>query len=146
MNPRSRHLSVYRQLTDFSMRYLVFVYGTLRVGQLNDINLKTPQPLFVGMAKVKGQLYSRGWYPGIRLGGDQWVVGEVYDISPELLAQLDVLEEVAPVPSGEYQRLNTLVLCGEKQLLCEIYELSTDFAKRSQVLDQGNWLVYAPHS
>ena len=72
------------------MRHLVFVYGTLRLGQRNDINLKTPQPLFMGMAKVKGQLYSRGWYPGIRLGGDQWVVGEVYDISPELLAQLDV--------------------------------------------------------
>ena len=128
------------------MHHLVFVYGTLRIGQRNDINLKTPPPLFVGMAKVKGQLYSRGWYPGIRLGGEQWVEGEVYDISPALLAQLDVLEEVAPVPSGEYQRINTLVVCGEQQLACEVYELSANFAAQSQLLDQGNWLGYAPHS
>jgi gamma-glutamylcyclotransferase (GGCT)/AIG2-like uncharacterized protein YtfP len=128
------------------MRHLVFVYGTLRIGQRNDINLKTPTPSFVGMAKVKGQLYSRGWYPGIRLGGEQWVEGEVYDILPALLAQLDVLEEVAPVPSGEYQRINTLVVCGEQQLACEVYELSAEFAERSQLLDQGNWVAYAPHS
>ena len=128
------------------MHHLVFVYGTLRIGQRNDINLKTPPPLFVGMAKVKGQLYSRGWYPGIRLGGEQWVQGEVYDISPALLAQLDVLEEVAPVPSGEYQRINTLVVCGEQQLACEVYELSANFAAQSQLLDQGNWLAYAPYS
>jgi gamma-glutamylcyclotransferase (GGCT)/AIG2-like uncharacterized protein YtfP len=128
------------------MHHLVFIYGTLRMGQRNDINLKTPAPLFVGMAKVKGQLYSRGWYPGIRLGGEQWVEGEVYDISPALLAQLDVLEEVAPVPSGEYQRINTLVVCGEQQLACEVYELSANFAAQSQLLDQGNWLAYAPYS
>ena len=128
------------------MRHLVFVYGTLRIGQRNDINLKTPPPLLVGMAQVKGQLYSRGWYPGIRLGGEQWVQGEVYDISPALLAQLDVLEEVAPVPSGEYQRINTLVVCGEQQFACEVYELSAEFAARSQLLDQGNWLAYAPLS
>ena len=128
------------------MHHLVFVYGTLRIGQRNDINLKTPQPLFMGMASVKGQLYSRGWYPGIRLGGEQWVQGEVYDISPALLAQLDVLEEVAPVPSGEYQRVTVEVLCGEQKLVCEIYELSREFAERSQLLDQGNWLVCSPHS
>lgn len=128
------------------MHHLVFVYGTLRIGQRNDINLKTPTPSFVGLAKVKGRLYSRGWYPGLRLGGDQWVEGEVYDISPELLLQLDVLEEVAPVPSGEYQRINTLVMCGEQQLACEVYELSAVFAARSELLDQGNWLAYAPYS
>jgi gamma-glutamylcyclotransferase (GGCT)/AIG2-like uncharacterized protein YtfP len=128
------------------MHHLVFVYGTLRIGQRNDINLKSPTPSFVGMAKVKGQLYSRGWYPGIRLGGEQWVEGEVYDILPALLAQLDVLEEVAPVSSGEYQRINTLVVCGEQQLACEVYELTTEFAERSQLLDQGNWVAYAPHS
>ena len=128
------------------MRHLVFVYGTLRIGQRNDINLKTPQPLFMGMASVKGQLYSRGWYPGIRLGGEQWVQGEVYDISPGLLAQLDVLEEVAPVPSGEYQRVPAEVLCGEHKLVCEIYELSADFAAQSQLLDQGDWLAYDPQS
>lgn len=128
------------------MHHLVFVYGTLRSGQRNDINLKTPSPLFVGMAKVKGQLYSRGWYPGIRLGGEQWVEGEVYNISPALLAQLDELEEISPEPTSEYQRVRTEVACGEHQLMCDIYELSAHFAEQSPVLNQGNWLAYAPRS
>jgi gamma-glutamylcyclotransferase (GGCT)/AIG2-like uncharacterized protein YtfP len=77
--------------------------------------------VFIGSAGVKGQVYSRGWYPGIRLGGEHSVVGEVYQVSAQLLAQLDVLEEVAPVPSGEYQRIQIKVECTGQQLLCEIY-------------------------
>jgi len=118
----------------------VFVYGTLRKGQRNDINLYQPPPLYIGSTWVKGQLYSRGWYPGIRLGGEQSVLGEVYQVSAQLLAQLDVLEEVAPVPSGEYQRIQMKVECAGQELLCEIYELSVDFAAQSTVIEEGDWV------
>ena len=118
----------------------VFVYGTLRKGQRNDINLYQPPPLYIGATWVKGQLYSRGWYPGIRLGGEQSVLGEVYQVSAQLLAQLDVLEEVAPVPSGEYQRIQMKVECAGQELLCEIYELSVDFAAQSTVIEEGDWV------
>ena len=118
----------------------VFVYGTLRKGQRNDINLYQPPPLYRGSTWVKGQLYSRGWYPGIRLGGEQSVLGEVYQVSAQLLAQLDVLEEVAPVPSGEYQRIQMKVECAGQELLCEIYELSVDFAAQSTVIEEGDWV------
>ena len=118
----------------------VFVYGTLRKGQRNDINLYQPPPLYIGSTWVKGQLYSRGWYPGIRLGGEQSVLGEVYQVSVQLLAQLDVLEEVAPVPSGEYQRIQMKVECAGQELLCEIYELSVDFAAQSTVIEEGDWV------
>jgi gamma-glutamylcyclotransferase (GGCT)/AIG2-like uncharacterized protein YtfP len=118
----------------------VFVYGTLRKGQRNDINLYQPPPLYIGSTWVKGQLYSRGWYPGIRLGGEQSVLGEVYQVSVQLLAQLDVLEEVAPVPSGEYQRIQMKVECAGQELLCEIYELSVDFAAQYTVIEVGDWV------
>ena len=120
----------------------VFVYGTLRKGQRNDINLYQPQPLYIGSTWVKGQLYSRGWYPGIRLGGEQSVVGEVYQVSAQLLAQLDVLEEVAPVPSGEYQRIQMEVECVGQQLLCEIYELSAHCAEQSPRIDVRDWVKF----
>ena len=118
----------------------VFVYGTLRKGQRNDINLSQPPPLYIGSTWVKGQLYRRGWYPGIRLGGEQSVLGEVYQVSAQLLAQLDVLEEVAPVPSGEYQRIQMKVECAGQELLCEIYERSVDFAAQSTVIEEGDWV------
>jgi len=120
----------------------VFVYGTLRKGQRNDINSFHPQPLYMGSAGVKGQLYSRGWYPGIRLGGEQKVWGEVYQVSAQLLAQLDVLEEVAPVPSGEYQRIQIKVECVGQQLFCEIYELSANFAEQSPCIHEGDWVKF----
>ena len=120
----------------------VFVYGTLRKGQRNDINLYQPQPLYMGSTWVKGQLYSRGWYPGIRLGGEQKVLGEVYQVSAQLLAQLDVLEEVAPVPSGEYQRIQITVECVGQELLCQIYELSAHCATQSTVIEEGDWVKF----
>lgn len=120
----------------------VFVYGTLRKGQRNDINLYQPQPFYVGSTYVKGQLYSRGWYPGIRLGGGQWVLGEVYQVSAQLLAQLDILEEVAPVPSGEYQRIQIDVECAGQELVCDIYELSAHLAAQSTVIEEGDWVKF----
>jgi gamma-glutamylcyclotransferase (GGCT)/AIG2-like uncharacterized protein YtfP len=96
----------------------------------------------MGSTWVKGQLYSRGWYPGIRLGGEQSVVGEVYQVSAQLLAQLDELEEVAPVPSGEYQRIQIKVECVGQQLLCEIYELSAHCAAQSTVIEEGDWVKF----
>jgi len=96
----------------------------------------------MGSTWVKGQLYSRGWYPGIRLGGEQKVLGEVYQVSAQLLAQLDELEEVAPVPSGEYQRIQMEVECAGQQLLCEIYELSEHCAAQSTVIEEGDWVKF----
>ena len=124
----------------------VFVYGTLRKGQRNDINLFQPQPLYIGSTSIKGQLFSRGWYPGIRLGGEQSVLGEVYQVSAQLLAQLDELEEVAPVPSGEYQRIQMEVECAGQQLVCEIYELSEHYAAESTPIAEGDWVKFVAQS
>jgi len=128
------------------MSSFVFVYGTLRKGQRNDINFFHPQPHYIGTAWVKGQLYSCGWYPGIRLNGEQAVTGEVYKVSAQVLAQLDTLEEVAPVPSGEYQRVQMEVQCAGQPLDCEIYELSADFAAQSTVIDEGDWVKFMAQS
>ena len=87
-------------------------------------------------------MYNRGWYPGIRLGGEQSVVGEVYQVSAQLLAQLDILEEVAPVPSGEYQRIQMDVECAGQQLVCEIYELGEHCAAQSPTIEEGDWVKF----
>ena len=126
----------------FEIPVYVFVYGTLRKGQRNDINLLNPQPLFTGLAWLKGQLYSRGWYPGILLGGEQWVLGEVYQVSAQMLAQLDVLEELAPVPSGEYQRVQIKVECAGQELVCDMYELSEHCAAQSTPIAEGDWVKF----
>lgn len=63
-------------------------------------------PRYLGRARIRGVLYDLGSYPGLALGGTDPdpVPGDVYAITPELERQLDVIEAVAPVSSGEYAR------------------------------------------
>ena len=79
----------------------VFVYGTLCLGEQRDINKLNPRPEYVGEANVRGTLYDLGTYPGIVLGGQCAVRGEVYRISAELESLLDEIEEVWPQQTGE---------------------------------------------
>ena len=80
----------------------VFVYGTLRRGGRNDIQRYQPLPRFVTNARIRGRLYHLGRYPGLALGQGDWVQGEVYEVAPSVLVQLDHLEGLLPQPTGEY--------------------------------------------
>ena len=80
----------------------VFVYGTLRRGQANDIMALQPAPAWVGRASVHGTLYDLGRYPGVVLGGTALVRGEVYEIAPALEEKLDEIEMIYPQQRDEY--------------------------------------------
>jgi gamma-glutamylcyclotransferase (GGCT)/AIG2-like uncharacterized protein YtfP len=45
---------------------LLFVYGTLRQGEANDLSIKSGAEL-VGDDSINGRLYDLGWYPGVKL-------------------------------------------------------------------------------
>lgn len=131
---------------------LVFVYGTLRRGDVRDINRLRPAPQFVAMGKVAGVLYNLGPYPGIVLGGAGSVVGEVYEVSAELERVLDEIEEVWPQQTGEYRKREVTVQgaespVGERQeLQCFIYEINTDHIQGCPVISSGDWMIRrGPH-
>jgi gamma-glutamylcyclotransferase (GGCT)/AIG2-like uncharacterized protein YtfP len=120
----------------------VFVYGTLRRGESNDINRLQPRPVFVGTARVAGTLYDLGDYPGAVLGGDGVLVGEVYRITSAHEQWLDELEEVAPVPTGEYSRRQLPVkLDGvpDQALDCLAYEIAPWRVQGRAVITGGDW-------
>ena len=118
----------------------VFVYGTLRRGEANDINRLQPTPRLLGPARIRGALYDLGPYPGVILGGEGWVQGEVYAIAPELERQLDVIEEVAPVPSGEYIRRHLDVEVAGQALHCLVYEIHPARVIGCPLIHSGDWL------
>jgi gamma-glutamylcyclotransferase (GGCT)/AIG2-like uncharacterized protein YtfP len=93
-----------------SMPRTVFVYGTLRAGEERDINLLTPAPRLLGTANVAGVMFDLDTYPGLRLGGLQQVIGEVYAITEELEIRLDAIEQVWPEPNGEYAKRYVAVM------------------------------------
>jgi gamma-glutamylcyclotransferase (GGCT)/AIG2-like uncharacterized protein YtfP len=129
-------------ITD-KLRY-VFVYGTLRQGEQRDINRLQPAPVFISNSQIKGTLYNLGSYPGVRLGGERWVQGEVYQISPELERQLDDIEEVWPQPTGEYVKREVVVLCAGMDLTCLVYEVAEVRTLGRGLIESGNWVKVRP--
>ena len=118
----------------------VFVYGTLRRGEVRDINLLQPAPIFIGNSQVNGTLHDLGSYPGVRLGGGQWVQGEVYQITPELERQLDDIEEVWPQQTGEYVRREVVVPCAGVALTCLVYEVAEVRTQGCSEIESGDWV------
>lgn len=71
---------------------LIFVYGTLRKGQVNEHFLEQ-HAKYLQKGFIKGELFQviGHHYPAV-LEGDKWVVGEVYELDPKGLKELDHLE------------------------------------------------------
>ena len=109
------------------------------MGQERDINRLRPTPIFMGNGQINGTLYNLGSYPGVRLGGVQWVQGEVYQITPELERQLDEIEEVLPQSTGEYMRREVVVQCAGVALVCLVYEVAEVRAQGRGVIEFGDW-------
>lgn len=134
----------------------VFVYGTLRRGEMNDIHRLQPAPRFVGMGQVRGTLYHLGAYPGLRLEGDTPVVGEVYAIAVALECQLDAIEEIRGRPDDEYVKREVTVTLmapagGSARVACAggaparsvralLYEVQLHRIAGARVLSAGDWL------
>jgi gamma-glutamylcyclotransferase (GGCT)/AIG2-like uncharacterized protein YtfP len=121
----------------------VFVYGTLRRGDVRDITRLQPAPQFIGMGSVAGVLYDLGPYPGLLLGGAGRVVGEVYAISAELERLLDEIEEVWPQQSGEYSKRDVMVQLDEPAAgdarFCLVYEIDPGRLAACPVITGGDW-------
>ena len=118
----------------------VFVYGTLRRGDDNDITLRQPVPRFVGEACIAGTLYHLGAYPGAVLGGSGVVLGEVYAISPALERDLDELEAVYPQQTDEYAKREIPVEVAGRTLRCIVYELNPQYLAGAPRLPGGDWV------
>jgi gamma-glutamylcyclotransferase (GGCT)/AIG2-like uncharacterized protein YtfP len=126
----------------------VFVYGTLRRGDDNDITRLTPPALFIGMARVRGVMHHLGGYPGVLLEasaqskglcvGD--IVGEVYRITPELERKLDEIEALYPEKTDEYFKRFVSVHVNGESVECIVYEINPAYCQQKPILASGDWV------
>jgi gamma-glutamylcyclotransferase (GGCT)/AIG2-like uncharacterized protein YtfP len=119
---------------------LFFVYGTLRRGDDNDITRLQPAPRWVGAASIKGVMYHLGGYPGVALGGDTDVVGEVYAVGTALEAQLDAIESEYPAQADEYFKRDIAVWVDGQKLACHVYEINPSYVVGKPVIASGDWV------
>ncbi len=119
----------------------VFVYGTLRRGEANDITKLSPAPHYVGTGATAGLLYMVAWYPGLVLGGNEKVTGEVYAITPELERRLDEIEEISEGPDSEYFKRSIVVQVEGVDINCIVYEINTARVRGKALINGGDWLL-----
>lgn len=79
---------------------LLFVYGTLRTGERADLS-HNPLAKPAGSTRINGELYSVGWFPGVKLPDESLsfdssqptVTGDVFEVtSDKLVTMLDHYE------------------------------------------------------
>jgi gamma-glutamylcyclotransferase (GGCT)/AIG2-like uncharacterized protein YtfP len=126
----------------------VFVYGTLRRGDDNDITRLVPAPEFLGHAEITGVMYHLGAYPGVILAhavsgqdvGLGRIIGEVYAIQAALEQTLDEIETVYPQQRDEYFKRDIQVIVGGRTLTCIVYEINPAYAQGKPVIGSGDWV------
>jgi gamma-glutamylcyclotransferase (GGCT)/AIG2-like uncharacterized protein YtfP len=133
------------------MQY-VFVYGTLRAGESNDINRAAERngiaaPVLIGSGHINGRLYDFDAYPGLVLDSAAGPVhGDIYRIDETLVPVLDEIEDIVPGVIGLYrsERLQVRVeVDGRAQVIdCLVYPVSEDAVEGLPRIDNGDWLVY----
>lgn len=119
----------------------VFVYGALRQGASNAWRMERAS--IVGKATVVGTLVKVDWYPGLVLGGERLVHGEVYQVDEQTLCELDEFEGIGVEDSrsDEYKRVETAVQLDDgRTLMCQIYEWQLG-VEDYEVVANGDWLT-----
>ncbi|MBB2916694.1 conserved hypothetical protein [Cupriavidus taiwanensis] len=126
----------------------VFVYGTLRAGEVNDLNAAARRhgiaaPTLLGTGTVAGRLYDFGTYPGLVLdAGGGPVVGDIYEIADALLPVLDEIEEVYPGQATLFVREEQAVQHNGQPVACLLYPVADAAAAALPRIDSGDWVAY----
>lgn len=75
------------------MHHIVFVYGTLLVGEVNHYLLSEAEPLGPHRTEPCYTMFGLGAYPGVARGGKTPIRGELYKVDAKGLEHLDRLED-----------------------------------------------------
>ncbi|MCW3836883.1 gamma-glutamylcyclotransferase [Sphingomonas canadensis] len=100
-----------------------FFYGLLRRGQRGHAQFRLGERMrFVGDDAVNGTVRDLGLYPGLTLGGEGQVAGEVHETAdPKVIADLDAYEGYDPAKplESEYIRKKVTTVIGDSVWIYE---------------------------
>jgi gamma-glutamylcyclotransferase (GGCT)/AIG2-like uncharacterized protein YtfP len=130
----------------------VFVYGTLRAGESNDIHRAAQRngiaaPVLIGSGHINGRLYDFDVYPGLVLDPAAGPVhGDIYRIDETLIPVLDEIEEIVPGVIGLYRSerlLVTVQIDGRARAIdCLVYPVGEQAVEGLPRIDNGDWVAY----
>lgn len=116
---------------DLERTPFVFVYGTLKKGQGNNILLRNAEFIGSGVSDEHHMLTDCGFpYLWDEKESGLPVRGEVYKVTDvETLENLDILEGVG---CGHYERVHGVFYVGEYEYDCWFYKTSPDIGARCE--------------
>lgn len=129
------------------MRY-VFVYGTLRAGEVNDIGLAAARhginaPRLIARAAVAGRLYDFGNWPGLVPDESAGPVrGDVYEIDDALIPVLDEIEGVQPGGGSVFNPRELSMTIAGREVQCFFYPVDEASARGRARIEAGDWISY----
>jgi gamma-glutamylcyclotransferase (GGCT)/AIG2-like uncharacterized protein YtfP len=148
----------------------VFVYGTLRRGESNDIALAAlrhgiAEPVLIGAARMPGRLFDFGPYPGCipALDGDGneageadgkeadatplpetdamlGVTGDIYRVDPALLPVLDEIEGIREDGREAFYRAERQFDIDGVSYRCLYYPIDLQVAASLPCITNGDWV------
>lgn len=134
------------------MSIYVFVYGTLRAGEINDLaqaaaRRALPPARHLGAATVPGALVDFGDWPGlVPVRDGRRVRGDIYAVCPALLALMDEIEEYAPGRPGCFVRrpvlARPLAPPGAAAVACQYYPIAPAWRGAAPDVAADDWIAY----
>ncbi|MBD8067350.1 gamma-glutamylcyclotransferase [Bacillus sp. PS06] len=118
--------------------YLVFVYGTLLVGESNH-HVAKPHLVHVEEGSIRGYLHDVGPYPALLLDENGGIIsGEWFTVTEEGLARMDELEDYQEGrESNHYDRV--LVKDRNKNLEGFVYVYNQEQIEGLPRITSGSW-------
>jgi gamma-glutamylcyclotransferase (GGCT)/AIG2-like uncharacterized protein YtfP len=117
-------------------RHLMFVYGTLkREGGNHSVHKRylAESAIFVGKCSIPGVLMYLGFYPGLVHHPDCRVTGEVWEVTPASIAEMDGYESV---PNNFIRRI---VNTPFGQAWCYYKNFKGELGDAVVCVDRGYW-------
>lgn len=109
----------------------IFVYGTLLRGASNHHRMAGAAFVGAALTLPAFDLYDLGWHPAV-VPGSTAILGEVFEVGPELLRALDAFEE-----HPTWFRRTPLALADGSA--AEIYLYVSPLPPDARRIDHGDW-------
>jgi gamma-glutamylcyclotransferase (GGCT)/AIG2-like uncharacterized protein YtfP len=117
----------------------IFIYGTLCQG--GSAHHVMDGGKFLANGSIIGKIFHIDQYPGLILGGEQRVIGELYQVNDHLLVKLDRYEGCYESPAHYLREEVEILLENGEIQLAQVYVFQL-LEPHHEAIESGDWIEW----